>query len=565
MAINFLGLNSGFDSGALVKQLVELEVQSRIQPLQTKLNTLKSDKTFFEAVDTDVRALKTLMNIDNLLDGSDTLFPRSVSSTDSDNEFITITADGTAAPQTFDIEVQQLATSTVRRSTANISAGITGATILDNIATKNAVEITDGTVTINGVTQTLAVDTAVDDVNDLITFFNSFAGVTASLNVNGHLDLTGLTSLGGAGDTSSLLNALGLDSAAITMGNASGLQNLDAMKPSSNLNTLGINGTNININGEDITFNPATDSITELITRINGNADTKVTAAYDSLNGQIVLTNDDTGAISLTLSSTDSNIITLFNLTAGETLGDNAEFTISTLNGGTTLISNSNTVEGLITGVTIDLEGLTSGPETITISQDKDAYREQIQDILDKTGAIVKKLEGKKDSFSRSFSQAIKSIISTYFSGATNSYKSAIEIGIAISLDGDNKFSGYTIDQDIFEDALDSDEGSLNALLFGQDGSSIDPLSDLSDGIFVQLRDLLDLYADPDVEANGILYSKEESLDTQITSTQDTMESRQASIDAYEKRLKAQYAALDTVSAQLQSQQSALSAFTGGG
>ena len=563
MSINFLGLNSGFDSAALVEQLVQIEVQARIQPLQTKKTKLEAEKKYVGEVDTDVGNLRTKMDIDDLHDGTDTLFPRSVSSTDSDNEFMTVTAEGTAVPQIFSIEVDQLATSTVRKSTAAVSAGITGATVLDNISTKNSVEIESGTVTINGTTQTLTVDTAVDDVDDLVSFFNSFAGVTASLNVNGHIDLTGVTSLGGAGDTSNLISALGLNNATISGGNVSSLQNLDALKPSSNLSTIGVNGTNININGEDITFDPSVDSINDLITRINGNVDTKVTASYDALNGKLVLTNDETGAVSLTVSSSNSNILTLLNITGGETLGDNAEFTVSTINGGTTLVSNSNTVEGLMTGVTIKLNKVTTSAETITISQDKDAYRKRIDDILKDASTLVRKLEKQKDSFSRSFSQSVKNILSTYFSSATNTYKSAVELGVKTTLDGDNKFSSFTLDQTAFEDALAADEASVHAVLFGKTSTLVDPMSDGSSGIFVQLKELFDAYSDPDVEANGLLYAKEESVSSQISSTEDDLESRQASIDAYEKRLKAQFAALDSISTQLQSQQAALTAITG--
>jgi len=565
LSINFLGLNSGFDSAALVQQLIQVETQSRIQPLQTKKRTLETERTFIGAVGTDIGNLRTKLNIDNLHDGTDTLFPRLVTSTDTDKEFFTVTADGSAVPQQFNIEIDQLATSTVRRSTASISAGITGATVLDDIATKGTVAIASGTVTINGVTQTLTVNTATDDVNDILSFFQSFGGVGATLNANGHIDLTGITSLGGAGDTSNLISALGFNNATISGANVSSLQNLDAMKASSNLNTIGVNGTNININGEDITFDPANDSINDLITRINSNVDTKVTASYDALNGKIVLTNDDTGALSLTVSSSDSNILTLFNITGGETLGDNAEFSVSTINGGATLVSNSNTVEGIVDGLTIQLSDVTTSAKTVTITQDKDSYRKNIEAVLKDTATLVKKLEAQKGSFARSFAQTIKNTISTYFSAATNTYKSGVELGITTTLDGDNKFSSYSIDEDTFEDALAADEASVHAVLYGKTGTVVDPMSDASSGILVQLRELLDAYSDPDVEANGILFAKEESLDTQISNVEDDIESRQASITAYEKRLKAQFTALDTVSAQLQSQQAALSAFTGAG
>ncbi len=562
MSINFLGLNSNFDSGALVQQLIQIEVQARIRPLQTKKSNLESEKKYIGEVNTAVVDLRSKMDIDDLHDGTETLFPRAVTSTDTDNEYFEVTTEGTAVPQQFNITVAQLATSTVRKSSSDVSAGITGATILDNIAVKNNTAISSGTVTINGETRTLTVNTATDDVNDIISFLDGFTGVNASLNANGHIDLTGLTSLGGAGDTSTLLSSLGFDNARITATNASSLQNIDALKSGSLLSSIGINGTNLTINGESITFNPAVDTINTLVTRINSNIDTKITASYDALNGRIVFTNDDTGAVSLTVSSTDSNIITKLNLSAGETLGNNAEFTISTINGGTTLVSNSNTVEGIIEGVTIELKQATVGTETVTITQDKDAYRERVEDILGDISSLISKLEGNKDSFSRGFAQSIKNIMASYFSSATDTYRSGVELGIESTLDSENNFSSYTIDQETFDDALDSDEASVHAVLFGKSGTVISALSDASSGILVQIKELLDTYSDPDVTANGLIGSKEESIDTQISTAEDDIERRQESIDAYEKRLKAQYAALDSISTQLQSQQAALSAFS---
>lgn len=561
MSINFLGLNSGFDSGALVQQLVQVEVQNRIRPLETKQRNLEAEKDFISEISTEVAELRTAMGIDDLLDGTTTLLPRGVSSTDTDEEFLSVEADGSAAPQTFDLEINQLASNTKRTSTADVVAGITTATILDDVATKGAVTISTGTVTINGETQTFSLDTSTDDVADLVTFLDSFTGVSASYNANGHIDLTGVTSIGGAGDTSNLMSALGFNNAEISGGAVSSLQNLDALRPSDTLDTAGINGTTITINGEDITFDPSTTTINNLITTINSTPDTKVTASYDSLNGKFVLTNDDTGAISLTLSSSDSNIITQLNLSAGEVLGNNAEFTISTINGGTTLVSNDNEVTGIIDGVTLNLNKITSSAETISITRDKDAYRERIETILTSTSDLIKNLEAEGTSFATGFAQAIKNVITSYFSSATDTFKSGVEIGITSSLDADNNFSSYTIDQDTLEAAMDDDITAVHAVLFGSSGSSISPLSDGSDGIFVALQSLLDAYRDPDVPGEGILGDKSESVDTLIDNVEDDIESAQDSIDAFQARLQAQFSQLDVLTAELQNQQSALSGF----
>ena len=130
--------------------------------------------------------------------------------------------------------------------------------------------------------------------------------------VNGSIELTGITTLGDSADSSDLLNALGLST--IDSGTVTGSQKLNLPKSSDTLNSLGINGTVITINGTDISFDPNTDTIESLITTINDDANVGVTASYDSSTGKFSLTNDSTGTSSISISSTDSNIESIFDL-----------------------------------------------------------------------------------------------------------------------------------------------------------------------------------------------------------------------------------------------------------
>lgn len=569
MSVNFVGINNGsFDASGLISQLVQVETQSKITPLQIKKFGFEDERFRLRGFETSTLNLIDNLDIKDILNGNEVIFPSAVTTTDADKTFVDVTAGPDALNQSFDLNVTKLATSTSKKSATALSTGVTGATVLNNAAFKGGATMTGGTVTINGETQTYTVDPATDDVTSMLNFLSSFTGVSASLS-SGKVQLTGVTNLGSSGDTSNVISALGLDNAQISGGNVTGLQNIDSPKSSSTLSAMGITGTNITINGKAVTFDPATDTLSTLISKINNDPDTKVDAAYDALNGEFLLTNNDTGALSITTTSTDSNIITQLALT-NETLGDNAEFSISTLNGGATIVSNSNTVEGVLEDVTLDLNKITTGvgdgPVTVTIAEDADAYADRVEGYLDDINSLVLGLIGENTSFSNGLASRIRNSVGQLFSSATDTYTSAIEIGVESTLDAENKFAGFQLDRTAFKQALEDNPGAVNTVLYGKTGSNISALSDGSKGIFTSLsEDILEVYVDPDVPANGILRDVISSLDDQINRIDDDIERAETNISDLEARLTKQFSTLDVLFAQLSQQQAAIASLVPAG
>ena len=367
--VNFLGLASNIDSKSLVSQLVDLETQNRINPLRTKKTALQREKTTLDTVATNVRDIKTALSYSTIKDGTKALAPKKVTTTDTNKEFLSVSTTDSAVAQNFNVYVDKLASNTIRKSNQAVKNDLTTASPTSSANFKGGVTLSDGTVTINGETKTFT--STADDIAEIESFLNTFTGVTGTFNTtSGKFDLTGITSLGSAGDTSNMISALGLNNAQITGGNVSGIQNLEAVKSSATLSSIGITGTKITVNGTDISYSPSTDTIKSLVTKINNSSGAKVSASYDAINGELIMTNKNTGALSITVSS-DGDISALnLNNTGSETLGDNAEFRISNLNGGGTLVNNNNSISGLITGVTINLTKVSSNPININISED---------------------------------------------------------------------------------------------------------------------------------------------------------------------------------------------------
>ncbi len=556
--VSFLGLNSNFDSANLVNQLVQVETQARINPLKTKKTTLQKERTSLDTAATNIRELTTTLDYNKIKDGTRSLAPKKITSSDSNNEFINVTATNSAIAQTFDVNVTKLASSTKLESAQPIKIDLTSSSLTSSANFKGGVTLTDGTVTINGEKKTFA--STADDIAEIEAFLSSFRGVEGIFDTNtGKFELTGVNSLGSAGDTSNMLSALGLNNAQMVSSKVTGIQNLEAVKASTKLSALGVTGTKITINGADISYTPATDTIQTLITKINNSTATKVSASYDAINGRIMMSNRSTGALSITLSS-DGNISAL-NLT-NQTLGDNAEFTISTLNGGAPLVSNNNSVEGLIPGVTINLNQVSTEAVKVNIIDDSSGYKTQIEEIIKSVNKLNTFLKNSDTTFSRNMSTRLRNLISSVAgTPGVDKFTSMIDIGFVSNTDKQGNFNGYMLDATRFNKAFSESPDELNKILWGSNetGSIYPALTGNKKGILVQMQELLDTYINPSVPSNGLINKVQESLTSQIKTVDDRIERTQRSIDNMEARMRKQFSQLDVITSQYQQQQSAVS------
>lgn|GEM_PF-1984644 len=559
--VNFLGLNSNIDSATLVGQLVDLETQNRINPLKTKKTTLQRERSTLDTVATNVRDIKNALAYNSVKDGTKSLAPKKVSTNDVAKEFLSVTANDSAVAQNFNVYVDKLASNTIRKSNQAIKIDLTTASPTSSANFKGGVTLSDGTVTINGETKTFT--STADDIAEIETFLNTFTGVTGTFNTTtGKFDLTGITSLGATGDTSNMISALGLNNAPITGGNVTGIQNLEAVKSTATLGSIGITGTKITINGTDINYTPATDTIQGLVTKINNSSGAKVSASYDTINGEIITTNKTTGALSITISS-DGNIGALnLNNVGSETLGNNAEFRISTLNGGATLVNNSNSITGLIPGITLNLTKVNANPIAVNVSEDSSAYKATVDEVIRTINKLNTLLKNTDTTFTRNFSTRIRNLISSVNGvNGVDTYRSMIEIGLKSNLDADGKFTGYSLDSTLFNKAIANAPDELNKILWGNssDPKSIYPsLSNGNKGILVQLQELMDSYIDPSVPANGLISQIQETLSSQIKNVDSRIEKTQDSINNMEARMRKQFSQLDLITSKYQQQQSAL-------
>ncbi|HVU23668.1 MAG TPA: flagellar filament capping protein FliD [Opitutus sp.] len=383
------GLASGFDWKSFVNQMMALEhaPADRLAAQQTT-NSSKADK--LAILGTKITALKAATTALNTAG----LFSRAKASLSSTTSNWAVTAaDGTAAGS-YKIAVSQLATTAQRTGGSDISSGLSATSDVSGLTLASlptATAVTAGKFTVNGQQVTIALTDSLQDVFDAIatatgdTVTASYDPATDKINLTSASEIT----LGAANDSSNFLAAMRLANnggTTITSAGSLGAAALHATLANSRLASAitavdGSGNGSFKINGETIAYNVNSDTLSDVLQRINDSA-AGVTAAYDGSVDRVVLTNKVTGDLGLSASEGTGGLLDALGLTgAGSfTRGLNAQYTI---NGGATLTSTSNTLSASSHGIAgLQVTADSESTNTVTIATDTDAMQSKISAFI---------------------------------------------------------------------------------------------------------------------------------------------------------------------------------------
>lgn len=331
-----------------------------------------------------------------------TLFSgRTVSSATASSTWSLSASSGTATGS-HSIAVSQLATKARRDGAADITGGISATNSVNGVTLatmRTAGVVTAGKFTINGQQITVATTDSLQDIFDRIATATgdditpTYDAGTDKVTFDSISD-TPIT-LGAANDTSNFLQVLKLANNGTDVIASSG--KLGSARTSNTLASAGLNtaitavdGTGagtFTINGVAISYNVNTDSLSTVMKRINASA-AGVTATYDAVNDRVSLANNATGNLGMTLSESAGGLLGALGLTAGyaATAGKNAEFSVD---GGPTLISTSNTLDGTahgITGLSVTVDSETT--QTISVAADTAKMKDKISAFITAYNAV---------------------------------------------------------------------------------------------------------------------------------------------------------------------------------
>jgi flagellar hook-associated protein 2 len=223
--------------------------------------------------------------------------------------------------------------------------------------------------------------------------------------------------------------------------------------------------------------------------------------------------------------------------------------------GGVTIHSASNTLNGAIPGVRIDLLAENTAPELGTVALDAEATQAKVQAVLDAYNEVVnyydvqtafdtdKDIRGPLvgEATSRRAVEDIGRMISSPYTVSGTTLRGLSELGVSTQRDGK-----LELDADLFAEKLAADPEAVEAFLTSADGP------------FAKLRARIDdTMVDPDA---GSLVSRGKSLDSTIEDLEERIAIGEDRISAEATRLRAQFTAMESILGQLQSTSSSIAA-----
>lgn len=566
------GLASGLDWRTLVDKLISAErtPQNRLRAQQAKYqqqtNALDNFKTKLTELQSSIKGLSD----------SDSVYAARSASIASATSGWSASASAGAEAGTYVIDVTQLATRTQRVGANDVGAGLSATSDVSGLTIGTlgiSTAITEGEFTVNGARITVAKTDSLQDVFDQISTKTGGA-VTASYNpATDKVELNSGSEivLGSANDSSNFLTALQLfnnGTGAVLPPKALGVVSVSAAILNANLrqSVTAVDGSgngSFQINGVNIDYNVNTDSIQNIVAKINGST-AGVTASFDKANDRFVLTNKTTGDVGLAINEAAGGLLEALGVNSTSTLarGNNAQFTID---GGPTLTSTSNTLDATATGIAgLSVTVNSESSETVTVDSDDSGLRSKIDDFIAKFNAV--------QTFIASATKITTSSSGDVTAAILSGNHEVTDVGSSLrrlAFDAVPGLSGVVsrleslgIDFKPGSSQLEiSDSGALDNALSGNAADVKKLFTDSSNGLVTRL----DAYLTQMVGAGGIIATQTQNLSKQSSGIDEQVAAMERRILAEQAQLEASFVRMEQVQSQLQSQLASLTNAFGSG
>ncbi|MBI2885978.1 MAG: flagellar filament capping protein FliD [Chloroflexi bacterium] len=347
----------------------------------------------------------------------------------------------------------------------------TRATAASNTAAQNAASLA---ADINGSASATVVATA--NANGTLTLVSKTRGAGSSINITQAAAATGLSVGATTQATDERISSAGIGGAQVSAV-------LSGARLATAISGLDVNGNGeFKLNGVSITFNQ-NESINAIITRINASG-AGVLAVYDATQDKLLLTSKSTGSTTIQQQDVTGNFLAAMGvLSASQSLGQNAVFSVSTVNGGASQSSSGNVVRGFIPGVELTLNQVSSAPVTVSIAQDTAGTAQAVKDFVDVYNATMAFLRQKvkvdatgkdpgvlsADSSLRTLEASIRRYLVTPATGLSGKYLSLSDVGLTFGAVGTavGAAKDLVLDSSKLTTALNESPQEVQALLAG--------------------------------------------------------------------------------------------------
>ena len=241
-------------------------------------------------------------------------------------------------------------------------------------------------------------------------------------------------------------------------------------------------------------------------------------------------------------------------------------FGAGSLGGGFLVTSGSNTLSGVIEGVTIDLLAASDEQTTLTIERDDSSLSEGLQALVDAYNGLRDKAD-QYDSYDseslqkgtlygnanlRSFVSELTRIVTQDVDGLSGPYRSLQDLGV--SIDGEGRLS---FEAEVFTEALAVDREGVEALLLAtleEEPAESAGETPVVEGLGPRLDSLLEGWLSPE----GRLQTIQDGITDRLKRNDDSIAALQTRIQAERERLLREFYVMEQTLARLQSQSNAL-------
>lgn len=246
------------------------------------------------------------------------------------------------------------------------------------------------------------------------------------------------------------------------------------------------------------------------------------------------------------------------------------------------LTSSTNTLDGVVQGVSIDLHSPSANPVTLTVSRNTEAIEEAVNKFVGAFNAVIDRIAAQSkytqetntkgpllgDATTQTLRRVLFSTVQTDATGVDGRFRNLSQVGLSVGTGGK-----LELDTDVLREALAEDPGGVADLFAARvlepkenedtdgDGITISnpdaPDTFTSLGVVPQIEELIKSYTDT---VDGVMTLRTRGIDDQIRLQQRRIESFDAKLANKREVLQRQFLAMEQAIAQLQSQQSSLSA-----
>jgi flagellar hook-associated protein 2 len=245
--------------------------------------------------------------------------------------------------------------------------------------------------------------------------------------------------------------------------------------------------------------------------------------------------------------------------------------------------SSTNTIDGLVQGLAIDLKQTSATPVTVSVSNDTASVVSSVQTFVKTFNTLLDRIDSQSsynsetrrggpllgDGATRSLKESLYATLAAKNTGFSSRYNSLYDVGITVSSGGEIK-----LDSAKLEKAIATDPQAVQDLFTSRTVNTADKEREVNPGdptitvtdpettttfsklsVVGQIEELANRYI---TTAGGVLTNANSSINTQVKALNTRLTTMDERLDRRRAQLTTQFQAMEKAIGQLRSQQSAL-------